>query len=188
MLDAVAVRSPDTASTFQLSGRLACALIWASSSISSSLNNRRQPFGDRLEGRALVLAHTRAELSTSSSVAWRLGTGLPSWSGWVDERVVDRPSPPAAKRLMEEGGDGPGLVVVRAALQRGRAHDVAAEGAVADQEAGVDGDPAVEASRYSPKDSHDQSMPSSSAARGMPSTWAIMRGCSRRRRRGWGPG
>ena len=77
--------------------------------------------------------------------AWRDATGWPSPSLWVDDSVVEKPEAAGLDRLVQQAHHlvellGRGLVADGVG-----AHHVAAQRAVADHEAGVDADAAVEA-------------------------------------------
>ena len=88
--------SAPTDSTFQFRGRSALALIPAKSSISSSLNSPRHPWtmaSSVVPGCWPVTSHSA---KTSSCVANRLGTGSPSPSLCVLDRLVEKPRPPAS--------------------------------------------------------------------------------------------
>ena len=136
---------PSMVSTFQLSGRPAAAVISPSSSISSSVNCVEAAVDDALERRALVLAGRLAERE-------QLVLALPSArrracrrrrSGWTD-RVVENPRAPASIDSCSTRTISSICSGVASLADRVRAHHVAAQGAVADQEAGVDADLAVE--------------------------------------------
>ncbi len=124
--------------------RPAAADIAASSSISSSLKRSRQPstMPSRVVPSCSPTASHRA--SSSSRPAQRDATGWPSPSLWVELRVVEKPRPPASIEAWSRATIAVELVGRGLVADGVGAHHVAAEGAVADEEAGVDADAAVE--------------------------------------------
>ena len=165
-----------TVSTFQLSGRLAAARHRGDSSISSSPNRSRQP--SKMPS-SVVPACSADRLAQRQQL---VGLG---------PARRDRLAVAVGVRVRQRGreAEAAGLERVAAARQHGRdllgvglvadgvgAHHVAAERAVADEEPGVHGDVALERGRGTRRSvSQLQSTPCSSAASGMPSTFAIMR-------------
>jgi hypothetical protein len=83
-----------TDNTFQFSGRAARALMVASSSTSSSLKRPRHPCTMASSVVPSWVPTASQSSRTSSWVANRLGTGLPSPSLCVDDRLVENPSAP----------------------------------------------------------------------------------------------
>ena len=172
------IRSGTVASmvrTFQLIGRPATALICASSSISSSSNLSRQP--DTMPSRNVPSCSPTALHSASSSslLAQREATGLPSPSECVCDSVVEKPSAPASsdscrtRTISAICSALASLPIASAPMTYRRSAQCPTR------------KPALRptrpssTSRYSAKLSHFQSTPVSSAASGMPSTLAIMR-------------
>ena len=171
-------RAASTVSTFQLSGRLArrptCA---TSSSISSSVNRSRQP--SMMPSSVVPSCSPTASHSASSSSrsAQREATGWPSPSEWVRRqrgREAERRRPRcdscSSSAIVRRSASSVGLVADGVG-----AHHVAAQRAVADQEAGVDAEVRRRARRGTRRRSPSSTTPFSSAASGMPSTLAIMR-------------
>ena len=125
-------------SRFQLIDRFAAAVIWASSSISSSVNLSRQP-GTMPSMKVPSCCPTAVHSAISSSLpALRDATGLPSPSEWVFDRVVDKPNAARLDRLVQQRDDRLDLVVGRLPIRRLGSHHVAADRAVSDQEACID--------------------------------------------------
>jgi hypothetical protein len=85
-----------TVSTFQLIDRPAAADMAATSSISSSANWSRPPSNAPSRNVPSCSPTAAHRASSSSREAWREATGRPSPSLWVDDSVVERPSPPAS--------------------------------------------------------------------------------------------
>ena len=90
--------------------------------------------------------------------------------------MVEKPSPPASIDSWSSRTICVELLGRGLAADRVLAHDVAAERAVPDEEAGVDADVALERVEVLAEASPSSTAtPCSSAASGMPSTFAIMR-------------
>ena len=81
---------------------------------------------------------------SSSGVAQRLATGWPSPSLCDDDCVNEKPSAPASSDRRQLGAHLGDLLGRGLAADGVGAHDVAADGAVPDEEAGVDRDAALE--------------------------------------------
>ena len=118
---------------------------------------------------------TRHKVSNSSSELARLGTGWLSPSLWVEDRVVERPSPPAASEsssrwtsVSTSSGVDSRLTASSPSTKRRRAQCPTRNPALTPMRPS-------RPSRYWPKLSHFQSTPLSSAPSGMPSTLAIIR-------------
>ena len=92
-----------TVRTFQFSGRRAASVMSAMSSTSSGRKPRRQPSVtySRVVPSWPRTAPQRA--STSSRLAHRDATGSPSPSEWVNDKVVENPSPPASSASWSSG-------------------------------------------------------------------------------------
>ncbi len=136
---------PSAASTFQLTGRPARSDIGVISSTSSSVKPLRHPgtiISTVVPGWP---ATTAASRSSSSRLADRDGTGLPSPSLWVGAWEVEKPSAPSASARCSSSSSRSSWSAVASPPTAVVAHDRPAQRGVADQEAGVDPDRAVEA-------------------------------------------
>lgn len=89
-------RLESTVSTFQLIGRRAAADMATSRSISSSENSSRQPSTMPSSVVPSWRPTSVHRAMSSSLLAHRDATGLPSPSLWVRESVVEKPRPPAS--------------------------------------------------------------------------------------------
>ena len=92
-----------------------------------------------------MLADAAHRASSSSVPARPRGHRLAVAVVWVDDRVVEKPSPPASMASCSSSHHGVDLLGDASLADGVGAHHVAAEGAVPDHEAGVDADAAVEA-------------------------------------------
>ena len=130
-------------STFQLRGRRAVVVMSTIRSISVVGEGVQAAVGDVLEGGAGVARTTSQKASISRRSAFRDEMGLPSPSEWVRDWEDEKPSPPASM-------DSASRRDISGSPRRGHlgapvgAHDPAAEGAVTDQEPGVDPEVAVQ--------------------------------------------
>ena len=162
-------------STFQFNGRLPTVENLIMKSTSESSKPSRQPSDANSSVVPGCSETTAASWSSSSSLAQRDATGLPSPSEWVRARVVENPSPPDRMPSARSWH-------ISSISSWVASRSTAAEPITRRRSAQCPTrNPALmpsrpsSRSRYSGKEVQSQSMPFSSAASGMPSTLAIIR-------------
>ena len=133
-----------TVRTFQLSGRCAVTLMAVMRSISSSLKESRHPLVMYSSVVPSCAATSSQKASISRRSAWKELTSRPSPSLCVRDCDEENPRPPAAMDSARSARHGGDLFVRRHFFAVGRTQHLAPQGAVADEEAGVDAEPVLE--------------------------------------------
>ena len=137
----------ETPRTFQLTGRSASSDMVDRKSMSSSVKPLRQPATMSSTVVPSCWRTAAARRSISSRLAARDGTGWPSPSLCVWTCEVEKPSAPSTKRCVQRHLHGLQVQLVGRAADGALAHDEPAQRRMADEEACVHGDAAIEAAR-----------------------------------------